>query len=263
VVKGLRTPLDLVSVTQGHRRVLSFLSQAVGIVAESDLGTENLRWMGEARFTYGFLVRLLGKTVYPCDIAVKVVESDKAAIKEAYRTYLDSHSPPAPPTTTTTSITDPDQMKKDQNGLPPLAYGTINDPLPPDWTLLPYPTLGNFYAGNMSYMAASANFFQAALPSDGRLDLVCLDGTISRWLAVQSLQAVGSGKLFDMEHVSYRKVLGYRVVPMKVEEGGRGESVVSVDGEGFPFAPFQVEVHAGLGTVLSRRGAAYEAPRLE
>lgn len=63
IVKGIRTPLDLVSITQGDKRTLSFLSQAVGIVAEVDLGTEHIRWMGSARFTYGFLVRLLRKTV--------------------------------------------------------------------------------------------------------------------------------------------------------------------------------------------------------
>ena len=54
IVKGVRMPLDLVSVTRGDERYLSFLSQAIGLVAESDLNTENLRWMGPARFTYGY-----------------------------------------------------------------------------------------------------------------------------------------------------------------------------------------------------------------
>ena len=53
IVKGSRMQLDLVSVTQDEMRRLSFLSQAIGIVAESDLGTENIRWMGPARFTVG------------------------------------------------------------------------------------------------------------------------------------------------------------------------------------------------------------------
>lgn len=65
VVKGIRTPLDLCAVTQvvdgEEQRYVSFLSQSVGIVAESDLGTDHLRWMGDARFTWGFLSRLLGE----------------------------------------------------------------------------------------------------------------------------------------------------------------------------------------------------------
>lgn len=254
VVKGLRTPLDLVSITQGDRRTLSFLSQSVGIVAESDLGTEHLRWMGDARFTYGFFVRLLGKTVYPCDLAVMTVEGDKRTIKEAYRKHLREPSKAERPVHTATGV-------KDQ-GLPALQYGTVNDPLPEGWLMSPCPTLGNFYAGNMSYMAADANFFPVALPSDGCLDLVCIDGNISRWLAVQTLMAVDSGKLFDMPHVNYRKIAGYRIIPKKAEDGGRAEGFISIDGERIPFEPFQVEVHRALGTVLSRRGAAYESPGL-
>jgi sphingosine kinase len=57
--------------------------------------------------------------------------------------------------------------------------------------------------------------------------------------------------------VSYRKVLGYRIIPHKRE--GVEEEYISVDGERIPFGPFQAEVHGGLGTVLAR-GPLYEAP---
>ena len=36
-VKGVRTPLDLVSITEGKTRILSFLSQAVGVPAGRNL----------------------------------------------------------------------------------------------------------------------------------------------------------------------------------------------------------------------------------
>jgi hypothetical protein len=47
--------LDLCSVQQGDNRIISFMSQAIGMMADIDLGTEHLRWMGEARFMVGFL----------------------------------------------------------------------------------------------------------------------------------------------------------------------------------------------------------------
>lgn len=47
--------VDLFSVTQGKTQVISFLSQSLGLMADSDLGTEHLRWMGDTRFVYGFL----------------------------------------------------------------------------------------------------------------------------------------------------------------------------------------------------------------
>jgi sphingosine kinase len=47
--------VDLFSVTQGGKRTISFMSQSLGLMAELDIGTENLRWMGDSRFVFGFL----------------------------------------------------------------------------------------------------------------------------------------------------------------------------------------------------------------
>lgn len=247
VVKGLRTPLDLISITQGDRRTLSFLSQSVGIIAESDLGTENLRWMGSARFTYGFLVRLLGKKIYPCDLAVQVEIGDKAAIKEHYRAETSSHAP-------TDERREHASSSKVEEALPLLKYGTISDKLPERWRLTPYDKLGHFFAGNMAYMAPDSELFPATLPNDGYLDLVTVDGDIKRTEAIRSFMAVGKGTFFDMPHVKYRKISGYRIIP-KGQHGG----YISIDGERIPFEPFQAEVHRGLGTVLSRSGHMYES----
>jgi len=60
--------IDVCSVSQGDKRVFSTLTQALGLMADlipacvaaasseqAIIGTEHLRWMGDARFTYGFL----------------------------------------------------------------------------------------------------------------------------------------------------------------------------------------------------------------
>lgn len=258
IVKGIKTPLDLVSITQGNTRTLSFLSQSVGIVAESDLGTDHLRWLGPARFTYGFLVRLLGKTVYPCDIAVKVAIDDKPGIKNHYKRELENHEPANERrgNKKLTSIDDDASASSgSEEGLPPLRYGTINDKLPKDWEMIPYDNLGNFYCGNMGYMAADANFFSAALPNDGFMDLVTIDGDIRRHKSVELLLSIEKGKFFDNPLVKYRKILGYRIIPKS-----KGDGYISIDGERIPFQPFQAEIHRGLGTVLSKSGHIYEAP---
>lgn len=239
VVKGVRRSLDLASITQGDRRTLSFLSQSAGIVAESDLGTEHLRWMGDFRFTWGFLVRLFGKTVYPSDIAVCVEVDDKDAIRTAYREGVQAQEP--------REVASSNVENEDGEGLPKLHFGTVTDALPQGWELVPYNTLGNFYSGNMAYMAADANFFPAALPSDGCLDLIRIDGLIKRRVALQMLTALGKGTLFNMADVDYKKVKAYRIIPKDRQEG-----YISIDGERIPFEPFQVEVHRGLGTVLMR-----------
>jgi len=298
-------PIDLASITQedksasgGVRRTLSFLSQAVGIVAEVDLATENQRWMGDARFTLGFLQRILGKTVWPCDVALCVIDDDKASIRRNYREFMQKesrgqydateHSPrteeplittltpdnPAPTSATTTTPThSPDTTT---TTLPSLTFGTISSPLPTTFTpLTHHPNLGNFYAGNMTWMSAGTPFFAAALPSDGSLDLINIDGNLGTMSALGTLLSVEGkdGGVFSREEVKYRKVKAYRVVPYGKGGWFRGDSeqgkskrrtakdeYISIDGERIPFAPFQCEVHEGLGTVLSKTGWKYEAP---
>jgi sphingosine kinase len=134
IIKSIRTPLDLISITQGNNRLLSFLSQSVGIIAEVDLGTEDLRWMGGARFTYGLLQRVWKRTAYPCDIAVKVAIEDKDEIRDHYRRGGSKEYNTEEP---------------EEKGLPDLKYGDINSELPADWELVHHPHMGNFYSGNV------------------------------------------------------------------------------------------------------------------
>ena len=264
IVKGVRAPFDLVAITQGKELYYSFLSQSVGIIAESDLGTESLRWMGSLRFTWGCLVRLLGQTIYPAEVSVVVELDDKRAIKESYARAVAASSslPPLPPDTNL-----PD------SALPALRFGTIATPLPKEFITQDLPTLGNFYAGNMCTMSASTPFFPYALSSDALLDLINIDGRVPRSIALRMLTTVEHGTLIDFPEVAYRKVVAYRISPRvhrpvkkglvraKVGRwlgGGRREGFISVDGEKVPFEPFQAEVVGGLGMVVAKRGGVYE-----
>jgi sphingosine kinase len=47
--------IDLFSMSHGDTRTITFMSQALGLMADLDLGTEHLRWMGDTRFVYGYL----------------------------------------------------------------------------------------------------------------------------------------------------------------------------------------------------------------
>jgi len=143
IVKGIRTPFDLMSITQGDTRILSFLSQAVGIPAEADLATENMRWIGGTlRFTYGYLVRAMKKKVYPCDLAVKVAIGHKDEIRAHWRRELERKA----------SLNGAENGAAiGYQGLPPLKYGTVNDKIPDDWEMIQADKLGNFYCGNVSF----------------------------------------------------------------------------------------------------------------
>ncbi|RYP13561.1 hypothetical protein DL765_006826 [Monosporascus sp. GIB2] len=267
VIKGVRTPLDLMSVTQGGagkdsetRRTLSFLSQSVGIVAESDLGTENMRWMGAMRFNVGVAQRMLRRQIYPCTVVAKVEIGDKAGVRAHYRRERDAH------TNNNTNVPREGERPEVQDGgaggpnaldagegLPPLRYGTINDKVPDDWVVLPTERMGNFYCGNMAYMAPGASFFPATNPHDGMMDLVMNDGDIPLSKYLDLMTSIEKESFFEQPLVSYRKITAYRLTPRDQADG-----YISVDGERIPFEPFQVEIHPALGTVLSKNGK-YEA----
>ncbi|SMR44624.1 unnamed protein product [Zymoseptoria tritici ST99CH_3D1] len=274
IVKGTRTPLDLVAITQGDKTYYSFLSQAVGIIAESDLGTDNLRWMGSFRFTWGILVRLLGKTIYPAEVSLVVDSDDKRLIKETYRQVAEEHEAARAKHLCRATYED-DLPQGDNAQLPELRFGTVTDPLPSNFATRDIANLGNFYVGNMCYMSGDAPFFTATLPSDGKMDMVIAPGDMARMTAIRMLTTVEQGTLINFPEISYSKVLAYRITPRmapvpterrlrsKVGRwlGGASkqkEGLISIDGEQVPFEPFQGEVVPKLGTVLSKSGAIYE-----
>jgi sphingosine kinase len=194
------------------------------------------------RFTVGFFKRLFRKTVWPCDIAVGVEVSDKNIIEADYRRSMELIASRSP-----AKLFSPEEHTGDE-GLPQLRYGTVTSPLPADWTLTPFPNLGNLYAGNLPFMAADANFFSFARINDGMLDLVNIRGDIPMHKSIAMMLSVGEGTLWKNPDVTYRKVSGFRVIPHQ------REGYISVDGERYPFEPFQVEVHKGLGCTLTPKG---------
>jgi sphingosine kinase len=149
VIKGVRTPMDLMSVTQGHTRTLSFLSQSIGIIAHCDLGTEHLRWMGPARFDYGAVKGAVTHLSVPITVSVKTQVADKDEVKTMFaRERLAQAKEDFAATREKVAIRTP---SNGTDGLPPLQYGTVNDKLPEDWITTEHKKMGNFYCGGVSH----------------------------------------------------------------------------------------------------------------
>jgi sphingosine kinase len=93
--------IDLFSMHQNGKRTLSFMSQALGLMADLDLGTEHLRWMGDTRFMVGFLrggmaqfingrsafglmfLEVLSFKPCPIQLSIKIAEQNKHIMAEA------------------------------------------------------------------------------------------------------------------------------------------------------------------------------------
>ncbi|KAJ5883407.1 ATP-NAD kinase-like domain-containing protein [Penicillium subrubescens] len=224
-LKGIRQPMDLMLVTQGDKRYFSFLSQNIGLLAECDLDTESLRFLGGKRFAVGFLQRLFKPPVYGCDLAVYNSTSQHSTDPHSDRLGSDING-------------------ENRHGLPGLQLGSLNDSLPDSWKREHHPTLGVFCAGQFPFVDAKSKVFPHARPDDGLVDIIIVDSGIGTWRLLQWLKRVPEGNHLAMREVHHRKVSAYRVVPVST----RG--AFSIDGERSSFQPFQVEVHPQLGMTL-------------
>lgn len=242
VVKGVVTPVDLLSVTQGDRRFMSYFSVSYGVIADCDLGTEHLRWMGEARFTYGVVQRILSRTKYPCTLSLSILSDDKDAIRRQYHERTGQACPEA-------VVSSPDSDT--ELGLPRLKYGTIKDAIPDSWVTKRYADMGTLYVGMMPYMSSTACFFPTASPASGTLDVMHIQASIPFFSALGTVGAVDSAKHFGSDFCYYAKCDAFRLVP-EAHEG-----YISVDGERVPFEPLQGELHRALGRIITKNGQYY------
>lgn len=243
IVKGVATPVDLLSMTQGDQRYLSYLSTSFGVIADADLGTEHLRWMGQARFTYGVVRSILLRTAYPCTISLSIATDDKARMKKE---YLERNA--IAHTSIGRTAATPADEDASFKGLPPLKYGTVKDPLPPDWVTKSFPRMGTFYAGLMPYMSSTACFFPTITPASGLMDVLYIEADIPFLNALKTVGAVDSAKHFDSDYCYYAKCDAFRLVP------ARDTDLISVDGEKKPCEPIQGEIHHALGMIITKNG---------
>ncbi|KAJ7063337.1 ATP-NAD kinase-like domain-containing protein [Mycena amicta] len=234
VVKGLPMKVDLFSVIQNGKRTISFMSMALGLMADLDIGTEHLRWMGEARFTYGFLRGLIRFKPCPLQLSYKVFESDKDKMFEDLqrrRTNPPSATPP------------PDSESTE---LPELKYiSKENDD--DDWTVVNEPLLYVF-AGKGPYVGRDLMAFPVSLPDDGLIDIALQTMAVSRSDMLLGLGGAPKGETYWHPSVQYVKAHAYRVKPLSKK------GALAIDGEIFPFEEFQVEAHLRLGNLLSPYG---------
>lgn len=291
LIKSVETRCDIMRVSQpsykeGHS-ILSFLSQTYGIIAESDINTEFIRWLGPARFELGVAFNILQRKRYPCDLYVKYFAKSKNDLKSHYLNEISTRRNIMYNDVNDNHMLDSNGSKSDDGGDDSIDNFITEDmfkvkyPLdqrvPSDWERVdPKLTnnLGIFYSGKMPYVAADTKFFPAALPSDGVMDMVLTDSRTSFTRMVPILLALDKGSHVLQPEVIHSKIYAYRLIPRQNEEEygknkdgldsneveaeddsiSKNSGLFSIDGERFPLEPLQVEVIPKLCKFLLRQG---------
>ncbi|CAI4951893.1 ATV_HP_G0017560.mRNA.1.CDS.1 [Saccharomyces cerevisiae] len=290
LIKSIETRIDLMCCSQPsyarEHPKLSFLSQTYGLIAETDINTEFIRWMGPARFELGVAFNIIQKKKYPCEIYVKYAAKSKNELKNHYLEHKNKGSLEFQHITMNKDNEDcdnynyeneyetenedededadaddedshlisrdladssADQIKEEDFKIKyPLDEG-----IPSDWERLDpniSNNLGIFYTGKMPYVAADTKFFPAALPSDGTMDMVITDARTSLTRMAPILLGLDKGSHVLQPEVLHSKILAYKIIPKL------GNGLFSVDGEKFPLEPLQVEIMPRLCKTLLRNG---------
>ncbi|EPY52397.1 sphingoid long chain base kinase [Schizosaccharomyces cryophilus OY26] len=230
IVKGVKKSFDLMSFDQNGSRSYSFLSANYGIIADSDVGTDNLRFMGENRAFLGFFLRLLQKPSWNCKVEMEVVSSDRNEIRKNYLQHLQRTS-----------------VNRDGG----FADNIIKLPLYNEENIsrvnLDINDLSVFYAGLLPYVAADMRVFPACHVDDGLIDIAVVRANPFRKSLLSIFTCVESGEHFYSKYLSYYKVRSFRFTPINT---GHHHFFV-LDGEEYPFEPFECRAAPSLGTTLA------------
>ncbi|AOA64101.1 Sphingoid long-chain base kinase [Komagataella phaffii CBS 7435] len=243
VLKAPSVRIDLMAITQPSQPVrLSFLSLTYGMIADGDIGTEWLRFLGPFRFEVGIVTKLLQNAKYPCDLSVDFCAKDHQLLSQHYCDNIKSDY------SKTQHLPITDQSFE-------LKSPSLENPPPTDWERLDSQITDNlsiFYVGKMPIVSADTNFFPAAIPDDGCMDLVITDNRSSVLDTANLLLQVDKGTHVLQKDVIHSKVKAFRLTP-RIPKG-----YISVDGESFPFETTQVEVLPTLLKTVMKEGTYAE-----
>ncbi|KAM3589051.1 sphinganine kinase lcb4 [Umbelopsis sp. WA50703] len=239
VIKGKPMTFDLCSVTYDDHRYFSFLSQNYGITAYADLGTEHMRWMGDARTIVGLLQQIFGRHTYSMEASFDVIESDKSKIAADYQTSYDRSEDPK-------VVNENEPSGEVVDSIPPLS-----EPVPENWTTV-NGDISVFLTSKVPWLARGMLSHPYCMPNDGLLDLMLIRNGAGIGQQLDVFTKLEKGKHISSDIIEYYKVKAFRLTP--VSKPSEKKNYVAIDGEHSPVKPFQVEVHPCLGAVLSLEG---------
>lgn len=186
IVKGRSMAIDLCSVVYDDHRYFSFLSQNYGTTAYADLGTEHLRWMGDARTVVGLLHEIFARNSYNIQAAVQVVESDKETIRANYKKTMHNETW-LPVNELEGNIVD--------------TIPDLSEPVPDDWLVIDG-EISYFLASKVPLLSRGMLSHPFALPNDGTIDLMLVRGCPSISKQLDVFNKVEKGQHINCEIVS-------------------------------------------------------------
>ncbi|ESO99613.1 hypothetical protein LOTGIDRAFT_141816, partial [Lottia gigantea] len=221
LIKHRVIPMDLVLIQTPTERLYSFLSVSWGIIADIDLESEKYRSIGEARFTFGALKRIIEMNVKKeTEFLTAAAEENEIQIEQEVTVATKILGQPVPA---------------------PLLT-SLDQPVPDNWISFEddFVTITAVYQTHLgSDMLASPE----SRINDGFIYLIIIRSGISRNALLSLFMSFDEGKHVDSPDVEIIRCLAFRMEP---KEGN-----IMVDGEHIDLSPIQGQVLPGLSRLMA------------
>ncbi|KAF0691774.1 Aste57867_17045 [Aphanomyces stellatus] len=221
LLKGRANPLDLATFRSKTKTTYGFLSLSWAFCADADAESEKFRFAGSLRFTLSAVAKILSGQTWPGSFSyLDASETDKVP------QYWDDDAKAnaASPTLTL---------------LPPSA----EDATPVTWKTIEG-DFSLFWAMNVAWAASDMCPTPGADPNDGYFYALVVPGKISKSEYMGMLLSVENGSHVQRPCVQIIKTRAFQVQAPSTD-------LMMADGERFEGGFCQVEVHRGLGRIMS------------
>ena len=214
-ISGKKVGFDLIEVETNEKRLISFLGVTIGIVADVDIGSELIRFLGFMRSYLLVAYKILVPRVYHARLSYLPLE------KDASGAFV-----PVRPTDTKIHI-------------PP-----FDQPVPSNWVS----EVGQYllvYAINLCLLDPVNLLAPKSRVDDGVMWLVIVRSSIQRKDMIDWMMNMKSGGHVNKPGVEMIPIRAFRIEPI------RPSGYLSIDGESFKFGPVQGQLLANRARLFS------------
>lgn len=212
-LKGTPALLDVCTATTTSASHFSFLSLSWGMVADVDINSESMRWMGEARFTVSGLGRVIAKKLYRGRLSMLLAEEagEEGGSSSSSKTAVTRERVVLP------AVTQPLQVQGDPRWL------VLEDDFAMVWVVQTSHASTSMYTG------------PGVTLNDGVFTIMVVRDC-SRLAMLSLMIKMETGAHFSMPELEVFRARAYRLEPLT------SEGLYSLDGEKIEYGPFQAEM---------------------
>ncbi|RLN44973.1 hypothetical protein BBJ28_00005714 [Nothophytophthora sp. Chile5] len=237
LAKGSTQELDLFSISNSQDEVMyGFLSLEWAFVANMDVASERFRYFGDSRFLIATVLQIfgLGRKSFPGRLRYLASDEDEP-LPEKYHERKDNDAAAARPRCV---CLEKDRQTQEE-GEEAVAEKTGT------WKEMDGPFY-MFWGMNVSHAAADAHIAPPAAIDDGYFYMMLVSGPdFSRVGLSRLMMGIEDASHLDVDRVQLVRTRAFTLT------ASADDDLMCVDGEVFPGPEVKLEVHRGLGRVLS------------